>query len=206
MKQIKILIADDHAVVRLGLTSLLNAQKDMKVVAEAANGEEAVRLALRTRPDIAIVDLVMPRLSGAEVTARLKEKLPSCKTVILTSFGSHVGIAQALRDGAAGALAKTTDDDDLVPLLRRIAAGERVITPDIQGELSADEPPPELTALQQEILAALSRGLSNKEIATVIGIKPEMIRDHLSVIFAKIGAANRTEAAVIALRKHLLKI
>ena len=203
MKQIKILIADDHAVVRLGLTSLLNAQKDMKVVAEAANGEEAVRLALRTRPDIAIVDLVMPRLSGAEVTARLKEKLPSCKTVILTSFGSHVGIAQALRDGAAGALAKTTDDDDLVPLLRRIAAGERVITPDIQGELSADEPPPELTALQQEILAALSRGLSNKEIATVIGIKPEMIRDHLSVIFSKIGATNRTEAAVIALRKHL---
>ena len=206
MKQIKILIADDHAVVRLGLTSLLNAQKDMKVVAEAANGEEAVRLALRTRPDIAIVDLVMPRLSGAEVTARLKEKLPSCKTVILTSFGSHVGIAQALRDGAAGALAKTTDDDDLVPLLRRISAGERVITPDIQGELSADEPPPELTALQQEILAALTRGLSNKEIATVIGIKPEMIRDHLSVIFAKIGAANRTEAAAIALRKHLLKI
>ena len=206
MKQIKILIADDHAVVRLGLTSLLNAQKDMKVVAEAANGEEAVRLALRTRPDIAIVDLVMPRLSGAEVTAHLKEKLPSCKTVILTSFGSHVGIAQALRDGAAGALAKTTDDDDLVPLLRRIAAGERVITPDIQGELSADEPPPELTALQQEILAALTRGLSNKEIATVIGIKPEMIRDHLSVIFAKIGAANRTEAAAIALRKHLLKI
>lgn len=203
MKPLKILIADDHAVVRLGLTSLLNAQKDMKVVAEAANGEEAVQLALKSRPDIAIVDLVMPRLTGAEVTARLTEKLPSCKTVILTSFGSHVGIAQALRDGAAGALAKTTDDDDLVPLLRRIAAGERIITPDIQSELTADEPFPELTALQHEILAALSRGLSNKEIAAVIGIKPEMIRDHLSVIFSKIGATNRTEAAVIALRKHL---
>ena len=204
-KRTRILIADDHAVVRLGLTSLFSTQKDMEVVAQAKNGEEAVRLAEEKKPDVVIMDLVMPRVDGAEATTRIRKSLPETKVVMLTSFGSYEGVARAIAAGAAGAITKTTEDEQIVPMIRRIAAGEKVISSEIRKQLAESPSIPDLTERQTRILEALTRGLSNNEIAKLLDTTPENIRDHLKVIFAKIGAANRTEAVAIALRKHLLK-
>ena len=206
MKQkTRILIADDHAVVRVGLASLFSAQKDMEVVAQARNGEEAVRLSKETKPDVVIMDLVMPRMDGADATTKIREALPEAKVVMLTSFGSYEGVARAIAAGAAGAITKTTEDEQIVPLIRRIVAGETVVSPEIKKQLAESPAIPALTERQTRILEALTRGLSNNDIAKLLDTTPENIRDHLKVIFAKIGAANRAEAVAIALRKHLLK-
>ena len=205
-KRTRILIADDHAVVRLGLTSLFSTQKDMEVVAQAKNGEEAVRLAEEKKPDVVIMDLVMPRVDGAEATTRIIKSLPETKVVLLTSFGSYEGVARAIAAGAAGAITKTTEDEQIVPIIRRIAAGEKVISSEIRKQLAESPSIPDLTERQTRILEALTRGLSNNDIAKLLDTTPENIRDHLKVVFAKIGAANRTEAVAIALKKHLLKI
>lgn len=204
-KRTRILIADDHAVVRLGLTSLFSTQKDMEVVAQAKNGEEAVRLAEEKKPDVVIMDLVMPRVDGAEATTRIIKSLPETKVVLLTSFGSYEGVARAIAAGAAGAITKTTEDEQIVPIIRRIAAGEKVISSEIRKQLAESPSIPDLTERQTRILEALTRGLSNNDIAKLLDTTPENIRDHLKVVFAKIGAANRTEAVAIALKKHLLK-
>ena len=205
MKKTRILIADDHAVVRLGLSSLFSAQKDMEVVAQAKNGEEAVHLAAEMRPDVIIMDLVMPHMDGADATTKIRETLPDAKVVMLTSFGSYEGVARAIAAGAAGAITKTTEDEQIVPMIRRIVDGETVISPEIRKQLAESPAIPALTERQITILDALTRGLSNNDIAAALATTPENIRDHLKVIFAKIGAANRTEAVAIALRKHLLK-
>ena len=202
--KIKILIADDHAIVRYGLASLIATQSDMEVVGQAKNGKEVVALALGTRPDIAIMDLAMPKMDGAEATAVLHEKLPETKVVILTSFVASDGIAHALDNGAAGAIMKTTDDSEILPALRRIAAGERIISPDIKKQLAANPPVPRLSPRQHEILDAIARGLTNKEIAMQLGIRKDGVEKHVKVLLAKVGAANRTEAAAIALRKGIL--
>lgn len=203
--KIRILIADDHAVVRLGLTSLFSAQKDMEVVGQAKNGEEAVRLALELRPDVTLLDLVMPRKDGAEALSEIKAAIPDAKVAILTSFGSYDGVARAIRAGAAGAILKTTEDEQIVPIIRRIAAGETFISTEIKKLLAESTVLPDMTERQRTILDALTRGLTNVDIATMLATTPENVRDHLKVIFAKIGASNRTEAVAIALRKHLVE-
>lgn len=202
--KIKILIADDHAVVRLGLAALFSTQKDMEVVAKAKNGEEAVELAVKTRPDVIIMDFVMPRMDGAEAMTKIQELVPSAKVVMLTSFGSYEGVARAIRAGAAGAITKTTEDEQIVPIIRRVAAGETVVSPEIKKQLAESPAIPALSERQTQILAALTRGLSNPDIAKMLDTSPENVRDHLKIVFAKIGAANRAEAVSIALRKHLL--
>ena len=204
MNKLRIVIADDHAIVRFGLSSLLNAQPDLKVVAQAKNGEDAITRALETRPDLVVMDLMMPKMDGAAATEKIHRLLPDTKIVLLTSFGAYEGVARALRNGAVGAIAKSTEDEMLVPALRRIAAGETVISPEIQKALEGQPALGDLTERQREILEALTRGLGNQEIAALLGIRPETVRDHLSEIFEKIGASNRTEAVSIAFKRHLL--
>lgn len=203
---IRVLIADDHTIVRIGLATLLNAEKDIEVVGEAKNGEMAVAEALRLNPDVVVMDLMMPKMDGAAATAELREKLPSAKVIILTTFGASDGIAHALESGAAGALMKTADDAVLVSTIRKVAAGERVISPDIKKLLAEYPPIPKLTPRQIEVLQSMTRGLTNRDIATQLGIRQDRVNEHVAAILTKIGAANRTEAVAIALRKHLLKI
>ena len=205
-QKIKLLIADDHAIVRYGLNSLFSAQNDISVVGQAKNGEEAVRLALSERPDIVIMDLVMPKMDGAEATRKIRAHLPDCRVVILTSFGTSDDIAHALEAGATGALMKSAEDTELVDALRRIAAGERVIAPEIRQMLEDEPPVPKLTPRQKDILASLTHGLTNRDIARQLGIREDGVNLHIIAILQKLGAANRTEAVAIALRKHLLKI
>ena len=206
MNSIRILIADDHTIVRIGLTALLGAEKDLEVVGEVKNGLEAVKAAKALRPDVIIMDLVMPKKNGIDATAEILETLPMMKILVLTSFGTSDGIAHALQVGAAGAVMKTADDGALVSAIRKVMRGERVISPEIKRMLNEDPPVPELSTRQREILAAITSGRSNKEIASDLGIRKDSVEDYLRTLFAKLGAANRTEAVAIALRKHLLKI
>ena len=207
MKQkIRVLIADDHTIVRIGLATLLGAEKDIEVVGEAQNGEVAVKEALRLEPDVIIMDLMMPKKDGAEATAELREKLPSAKIIILTTFGASDGIAHALESGAAGALVKTADDDALVATIRAVAGGETVISSEIKRLLAENPPIPKLTPRQIEVLQSMTRGLTNRDIAKQLGIRQDRVDEHVAAILTKIGAANRPEAVAIALRKHLLKL
>ena len=206
MKQkIRVLIADDHTIVRIGLATLLGAEKDIEVVGEAQNGEAAVKEALRLEPDIIIMDLMMPKKDGAEATAELREKLPSAKIIILTTFGASDGIAHALEAGAAGALVKTADDDALVATIRAVAGGETVISAEIKRLLAENPRIPKLTPRQIEVLQSMTRGLTNRDIAKQLGIRQDRVDEHVAAILTKIGAANRTEAVAIAMRKLLLK-
>ena len=206
MNKIRVLIADDHTIVRIGLATLLGAEKDIEVVGEAKNGEMAVSEALRLLPDVVIMDMMMPKKDGAAATAELHEKLPSVKVVILTTFGASDGIAQAIESGAAGALMKTADDDVIVSTVREVAAGKTVISADVRRLIDDDPPVQKLTPRQIEVLQSMTRGLTNRDIARQLGICIDRVNDQVASILTKIGAANRTEAVAIAMRKHLLKI
>jgi len=206
MTKIKILIADDHAIVRFGLTSLFSSQKDMKVVGQVENGEEAVRLAMETQPDVIVMDLVMPVMDGSEATEILHERLPSANILILTSYGSADGVAKAVAAGAKGVLTKADDDSALIPVVRRLAAGERFFAPEIERYLRENPPVPPLSARQQTILDSLTLGRTNRDISVQLGIREDSVAKHIKALLDKIGAANRAEAVAIALKKHLLKM
>lgn len=205
-EKIRILIADDHTIVRAGLAALLGTEADFTVVGQAKNGEEAVQEAVRLQPDVVIMDLMMPKKDGVAATAEIQAKAPTAKVVLLTTFGTSDGIAHALRNGAKGAILKNTDNAQLTTAIRTIAQGGTHIAPEIRQQLAVDPPIPDLTPRQREILASMVRGLTDRDIARQLGIRQDGVNDHVSAILQKVGAANRTEAVAIALRKHLLKI
>ena len=206
MDKIKILIADDHAIVRMGLATLLGAQDGFEVVGEASNGEQAVTRALKLRPDVVVMDLVMPKKDGVAATAELRKTLPAAKCLILTSFGTAEELQAALQAGASGILLKSTANSKLVATIKKVAAGKTVIADDVEQLLAEEQPIPDLSPRQREILESITRGLSNAQIALQLDISAESVKTHMSKLFAKLGAATRAEAAAIALRKHLLKI
>ena len=206
MKTITVLLADDHSLVRLGLSALLAKQGDMKLVGEAVNGEEAVRLAARLDPDVIIMDLMMPGVDGVTATRRIRERNPDTKVLILTSFGTSSDVAHAIEAGARGAILKDAPNASLLAAIRTVAAGGESFADDIVRNITRDPVPRELTARQAEILRSVTNGLTNKTIAQQLKISPESVKQHLNAIFQKLGAANRSEAVAIALRKHLLKI
>ena len=206
MKKIRILIADDHKLMRMGLVSLFNVQKDMTVVGEADDGGSAIKQAKSLNPDVVIMDLMMPNTNGADATAAILADNPDVGVVILSSFSNSADMARAIAAGARGAQAKESPTEDLVDAIRTVANGETAISPDIQQFVRDEPPPPPLTKKQMEILKSVTRGLTNPEIAKQFGISPVSVKKHLSVIFAKLGAASRAEAVTIALRKHLLKV
>ena len=202
--KISILIADDHLIVRTGLAALLGTERDFLVVGQAKNGIEAVREAVRLRPDIVIMDLVMPKKDGVEATTEISEKAPGSRVVLLTTFGTSDGIAHALAAGAKGAILKNADNAELVKAIRKVAKGGEFISAEIKQQLAVDPPIPQFTQRQNEVLAAMVRGLTDRDIAHQLGIRLDGVNDHVRAILAKIGAANRTEAVAIAMRKHLL--
>lgn len=204
MKNIRVLIADDHAIVRHGLCALLGTERGIEVVGEAKDGNEAVARTKQLAPDVVIMDIVMPRKDGVEATVEIRADVPSAKIVVLTSFGTSDKISRAIEAGATGALMKTAEDRELLSAIRTVANGGRVISPAVRKLISTDPPAPELTPRQLEILQAMARGLTNKDIAKMFGIRTDGVNEHVLAILAKLGAANRTEAVAIALRKQLI--
>ena len=206
MNKIKILIADDHKIVRMGLKALLSSEKALVVVGEADDGKLAVSEALRLRPDIVIMDLMMPEMDGETATAELTRLLPSAKVVVLTSVSTSDRIVNALEAGARGAILKTTDDTTLLNAIRKIAEGRQYVSPSIQRLIATDPPVEKLSQRQQEVLESLTQGLNNKDIAIKLGISNARVEELIATLLSKIDAANRTEAVAIALKKHLVKI
>lgn len=202
---IRILIADDHAVVRRGLRSILQIERDFQIVGEAANGDEAVKMTRQLEPHVVIMDLVMPEKSGTEATAEILDERPETRILLLTTFGTADDVANALEIGAAGALMKTSDESEIIASIRTVASGGRAVSDEIKRLIAENPPAPSLTPRQLEILNSMSRGYSNAEIAEVFGINEFTVREHIVNIMAKLDASNRTEAVAIALRKSLLK-
>jgi|P827metagenome_2_1110787.scaffolds.fasta_scaffold01066_16 DNA-binding NarL/FixJ family response regulator len=205
MKKVKVLIVDDHAVLRMGLASLLGAQPDITVVGDAAGGEAAIAKAVKLSPDAIVMDLAMPGMDGAETTRELLKKRPESKVLVLTTFGTSDGIARALEAGAIGAIMKSAPFDEIVAAIRETAEGVRHVSAEIERILADDPPVPQLSQRQSQILESLVRGLTNGDISRQLGISVDMVKEHMIALFAKIGAANRTEAVAIALRKRLVK-
>lgn len=206
MKKTTLLIADDHAVVRMGLSALLGVQPDFAIVGQAKDGEQAVRETVRLNPDVVVMDLLMPKTDGVEATRLLRTRVPRTRVLVLTSYATSDGIAQALEAGAAGAVMKTAENAELVAAIRKVAAGERYVSPEIQRLMDTDPPVAPLTERQREVLHSLTRGLTNRDIASQLGISVRSVEEHVNNLLEKIGATNRAEAVGIALRKHLLKI
>ena len=206
MNKTTVLIVDDHAILRMGLASLLNAKSGIEVVGDAANGKTGIQKALKLHPDVVIMDLMMPGMDGTETTRQLLAKAPDSKILILTTFGTSDGIMHALEAGACGAIMKNCDFSELVTAIRTVAKGERYVSSEVSRIISNDPPVAPLSPRQAEILRSIVRGLSNPDIAKQLGISLDMVKEHTEALFQKLGVANRPEAVAIALRKHLLKI
>ena len=206
MSKTRILIADDHAIVRMGLALLLEGEPDMTVVGEAKNGIETVTEAVRLAPDVLVLDLMMPRKDGIAVTEDLRRHLPGTKIVILTSFASSDGIAIALANGAAGVVLKSSAETELVKAIRAVIDGRQFLTAEVKRQLATHPQAPNLTSRQIEILRAVSDGLSNAAIARKLDLAEITVKNHMTAIFEKLRVDNRAEAVSVALQKHLLKI
>ena len=204
--KIRVAIADDHKIVRMGLAALLATAYDLELVGEAEDGIATVRLAKRLKPDIVIMDLMMPRKDGVEATREVLAASPETKVVVLTSYGTANAVSQAIKAGAYGALMKTADDAQIVSVIRKVAAGEKYVSPEIMQSIRETPPIPVLSPRQTEVLKQLTQGRTNKESADALGIRTDGVEDHIKIILAKLGASNRTEAVAIALRRHLLKM
>ena len=193
MNKTRIILADDHLVVRMGLSSIISLEKDMEIVAEAESGDEAVALARKLKPDVIVMDLMMPGLSGAQATAAICANDPVVKVLILTTFPGSPDLTFAMKSGAKGALAKATSQASIIGAIRAIAAGERVI-----GEgITLGEKPNKgvhLSPRQREILSLAAKGLTSRDIAATLGISYETVKDALKKIFDNLNASTRAEA------------
>ena len=210
---IRVAIADDHAVVRQGLRTFLELQDEIEVVGEAADGEEAVALVARTVPDVALIDLVMPRVDGIEAIRRIRERCPATRILVLTSFADDHTVLPAVRAGAAGYLLKDVQPPELVTAIRTVHAGEALLAPSVATMLveqlagedgRAEERDEHLTPREREVLAQLARGAPNKVIALELGVSERTVKTHVSNILGKLGLTDRTQAAVYAVRHGIV--
>lgn len=209
--KIKILIADDHAVVREGTRQILEHEADLEVVAEACDGEEAVEMATRFKPDIAIIDIAMPKLDGIEATKQIKELYPSISVLILTAYDDDQFVFSLLEAGAAGYLLKSIRGRELVDAIRAVYAGESVLHPSIARKVlnrfapsdktREEQLQQELSEREMEVLRLATRGFSNKDIAEELSLSARTVQGHLGHIFNKLNVSSRTEAVVCALKK-----
>jgi len=210
---IRVLIVDDHAVVREGLRTFLELQDDVEVIAEAADGEEAVASAQRLRPDVILMDLVMPKLDGIAAMRRLHDLLPDARVIVLTSFLDEDRLLPAIQAGAAGYLLKNAEPAELARAIRAAHAGEAIIDPTAAARLVhaiADGPLPSasnserLTRREHEVLELIARGQSNKRIAFALGISEKTVKTHVGHVLAKLDVTDRTQAALLAVREGLV--
>jgi len=206
---IRVVVADDHRVVRVGLEQLLATFEDIEAVGFAAGGEEAVALCRELEPDVLLLDLSMPDLDGIEVTDRLRDTVPGTRVVVFTSFSDRERIVRALDAGAIGYLLKDAEPEEILAAIQAAARGESPLAPRAAAELLADRrtrpPTVELTAREREVLRLVVDGLANKQIARRLGISEKTVKGHLTNLFQRIGVADRTQAALWAERTGVLR-
>ena len=212
MAEIRVLIADDHAVVRQGLRTFLELQDDIEVVADVADGEAALRAAREHEPDVVLMDLVMPGMGGVEAIRGLREVRPEARVLVLTSFLDDEKLFPAVRAGAAGYLLKDVEPAELVRAIRTVDDGEALLHPAVAARLmeefaETERPAAEeaLTAREREVLQLIARGLPNKLIARDLEIAEKTVKTHVSSILSKLGLTDRTQAALYAVRRGLVE-
>jgi NarL family two-component system response regulator LiaR len=209
MESIRVFVVDDHPMIRHGLAAMLRAEPGMLWVGDAADGADAVRLAPTLRPDVVLMDLVMPRLDGVAAIAALRPVLPRCRFVILTSLLEPAEVKRAIEAGASGYLLKNASSQELVTVIQAAHRGQRVLAPEVTDALAAQQkaaPGSDLTQRERELLALMARGHSNQEISTQLAIAMPTVKFHVTNILAKLHADNRTEAVLIALKHKLVAL
>ena len=205
MNNLRILIADDHAIVRMGLIALLNTKKGLTVVGEAENGSEAIRKTTELKPDVVVMDLMMPETDGLEATAAIKRTSPRTRVLVLTTSSLAEDLRRALDAGADGIVLKASANAELVRALCEMADGKSYVSGDAAKLLASPNAQSDLTPRQIEVLSAVTRGFTNADIAKQLGISLSAVKAHMTAILAKIGASNRSEAVAITLRDHLVR-
>jgi DNA-binding NarL/FixJ family response regulator len=200
----RVLIADDHPVVRAGLAAGITQEPDLDLVAQAENGERALALFREHRPDVVLMDLRMPQMGGVEAIRRITAEFPDARILALTTFDGDADIRRALRAGARGYLLKDMPLDDVIAAIRALLRGERVIPAAVASRLAEHSERADLTERELEVLHLVGRGLSNKEVAKAIGRMDETVKIHLKNIFVKLGVDDRTEAVTVALARGLI--
>ena len=204
--KIRILIADDHFIVRMGLTALVNMEPDMEVIGEAANGAQAVDIFGKLNPDLVLMDLRMPVKDGIQATAEIRNKFPVARILMLTTYDGDEDIHKALQAGAQGYVLKNSTAEALIPALRAVAAGQQWIPKDIASRLVSRKSFEELTPRELQVLHQLARGLANKEIADTLNISEHTVKDHLKSILGKLRVADRTEAVTTAIQRGIIHL
>ena len=205
-RKIRILVADDHFVVRMGLIALVNMEPDMEVVGEAADGTEAVALFDQVDPDLVLMDLRMPVKDGIRATSEIRSKHPEARVLMLTTFDGDTDIHRAVQAGAQGYVLKNSTGDKLIPALRAVAAGQRWMPKEIANRLAARNMFEDLTPRELQVLEQMAKGLANKEIGEELKITEHTVKDHLKSILGKLRVADRTEAVTVALQRGIIQL
>lgn len=206
---VKILITDDHPVVRTGIRGMLDGEPDFEVVGEAEDGREAVELTRKLRPDVVLMDLRMPNMDGVEATARIREEKPDTHVLVLTTYESDADILRAIESGATGYLLKDAPKNDLFSAIRNTAEGKSPLAPEVASRLMRHMRSPEeeaLSAREIEVLNLVAQGTSNKKIAKELWIGETTVKSHLLHIYEKLGVTDRTAAVTAALKRGIIRL
>lgn len=206
MPPIRILIVDDHPIMRIGITALIASSKEMETVAQAASGEEALALHALHHPDITLIDLRLPGISGVETIRLIRGQSPKARFIVLTIYDGDEDIFQAMEAGAAGYLVKGMPQEMLVNAVKRVHAGGQYLPPPMSKVLASRMPDSSLSHREREVLGLLAKGNSNREIANNLGISEATVKCHVSVILMRLNASDRTQAVVIALQRGLIHL
>ena len=205
-RRIRILVVDDHALMRVGLVASIGGEPDMEIVAAASNGREAVEFFRQHRPDITLMDLKMPVMGGVEAIQAIRGEFPSAKIIVLSTYEGDDDIFRALEAGATSYLLKDTLAEDLVRVIREVFAGGRPLPAPVAKRLADRMLHPDLTARELDVLRLIARGMRNKEIAAQLGISEETTQGHVKNILSKLGLHDRTEAVAVAVRRGIVHI
>ena len=206
MNRIRVLVVDDHFVVRMGLRAVIDAEPDMAVVAEANGGETAVQLFREHHPDVTLMDLRMPLISGVEATRAIREDSPDARVIVLTTYDGDEDIFRALNAGARAYLLKDVSREELLDVIRGVHAGQRRIPAAIGARLAESMPRSELTPRELEVLGLVVRGLSNRKIGDALSITEGTVKIHMNNILSKMGVEDRTQAATTAVRRGIIHL
>jgi DNA-binding NarL/FixJ family response regulator len=203
---IRILTVDDHPLLRKGIAALVNAEADMKLIAEAANGEEAIEAFRSHRPDVTLMDLQMPTVDGLEAIGRIRDEFPDARIIVLTTYTGDAQVLRALRAGARAYILKGHVHKELLETIRAVHAGQRRIPPDIAAELAEHAMDDELTEREIDVLKLVAAGNANKQIADQLSVGEATIKSHVSNILSKLGANDRSHAVTIGLKRGIIEL
>jgi two-component system NarL family response regulator len=197
---------DDHQVVRMGMKAMINAEVDMEVVAEAGDGRAAITAYELQRPDITLMDLRLPGMSGPEIITEIRKRAPHANIIVITTYDADEDVYRAVQAGARGYLLKGTFAEGMLEAIRHVHAGRRLIAPEVAARLADRVASPSLTSREVSVLELVARGMSNKEIGATLFLTEDTIKTHLRHAFAKLGVSDRTEAAMLAVQKGIIRL